>query len=79
MHPQHPWMMRVNAEEIQREVERSMRLQQARASASVHQLGLFGGLRRSIGQALIVAGDRIQPSARPVRDYDPGVELELAR
>jgi hypothetical protein len=73
-------MMRVNANEIQRDVERHMRLKQARASANRgQQHGALAGLRRSIGQALIVAGDRIQPSVRPERAYDPGVELELAR
>jgi hypothetical protein len=72
-------MMRVNAEEVQRDVERNMRLRQARASARGRQHGMFAELRRSIGQALIVAGDRIQPSSRPERAYDPGVELELAR
>jgi hypothetical protein len=79
MHPQHPWILRVNAEEMQRDVERQMRLKQARASAKCGQHGMIAGLRHSIGQALIVAGDRIQPSGRPARDYDPGVELELAR
>jgi hypothetical protein len=79
MHPQHPWMMRVNAEEMQRDVERSMRLQQARSSANRSSFGVFGGMRRAIGLALIAAGGRIQPEPRPSREYDPGLELELAR
>lgn len=79
MHPQHPWMMRVNAEEMQREVERNMRLRQARESAKGAHYGMMAGLRRSIAQALISVGGWIQPSARPCRAYDPGVETELAR
>ena len=79
MHPQQPWMMSLHAEQIQRDIEQHMRLQQARATAQGHQRGLVAGLRRSIGLALIAAGDRIQPPARPAREYDPGAELELAR
>ena len=79
MHPQQPWMMSIHAEQVQRDVEKHMRLQQARAAAQGHQRGLVSSLRRSIGLALIAAGDRIQPAARPAREYDPGVELELAR
>jgi hypothetical protein len=79
MHPQQPWMMRINAENMQRDVEHHMRLRQARASARGNQGGLVSSLRRSIGLALIAAGDRIQPAARPAREYDPGLELELAR
>ena len=79
MHPQHPWMMRVNAEEMQRDVERHMRLKQARNSAQRPSPVSFGGVRRSIGLALIAAGGKIQPEPRPAREYDPGMELELAR
>ena len=56
MHPQHPWMMRVNAEEIQRDVERHLRLKQARETARGHRYGMVAGMRRSVGQALIAAG-----------------------
>jgi hypothetical protein len=79
MHPQQPWMMQINAENMQRDVQHHMRLQQARASAHGHQPGLVSGLRRQLGLALIALGDRIQPAARPARAYDPGAELELAR
>jgi hypothetical protein len=79
MHPQHPWMMRVNAEDMQRDVERNMRLKQARKSAQHASFGPFGGVRRAIGLALIAAGGKIQPEPRPAGDYDPGLELELAR
>ncbi len=79
MHPQHPWMMRINAEEMQRDVERHMRLKQARISAQRPSLGLIGGVRRSIGLALIAVGDKIQPAPSPERVYDPGLEIELAR
>lgn len=79
MHPQHPWMMRVNAEEMQRDVERNLRLKQARNSANRHSIGFIGNVRRSIGLALIAAGDRVQPDVRPMREYDSGVEIELAR
>ncbi len=79
MHPQNPWLMRVNAEEMQRDVERSMRLKQARNSARRDSIGFVGGARRVIGLALIAAGDKIQPAARPGREYDNGAELELAR
>jgi hypothetical protein len=79
MHPQHPWLMRVNAEEMQRDVERNLRLKQARNSARRSSFGPFGGVRRAIGLALIAAGGKIQPEPRPAREYDPGLELELAR
>ena len=79
MHPQHPWMMRVNAEEMQRDVEHRMRLKQARSSANRLSFGVFGGVRRSIGLALIAIGGKIQPEPRPERAHDPGLELELAR
>ena len=79
MHPQHPWLMHVNAEEMQRDVERNMRLKQARQSARHASSGSFGGVRRVIGLALIAAGSKIQPESRPAREYDPGMELELAR
>jgi hypothetical protein len=79
MHPQHPWMMRVKAEEMQRDVERHMRLKQARSSANRSSYGFVGGVRRSIGLALIAIGGKIQPVPRPARAYDPGLELELAR
>jgi hypothetical protein len=79
MHPQHPWMMRLNAEELQRDVERSMRLKQARKLAKPDSYGVIGGIRRVVGLALIAAGDRIQPEQRPAREYDPALELELAR
>lgn len=79
MHPQHPWMMRVNAEEMQRDVERHIRLKQARNSAQRPPYGFLGGMRRSIGLALIAVGGRIQPAPRPERAHDPGLELELAR
>lgn len=79
MHPQHPWMMRVNAEEMQRDVERNLRLKQARNSANRQSIGLVGGARRAIGLALIAAGGKIQPEPCPAREYDPGLELELAR
>ncbi len=79
MHPQHPWMMRVNAEEMQRDVERHMRLKQARNAAQRPSFGLIGSMRRSIGLALIAAGGKIQPEPRPERAYDPSLELELAR
>lgn len=79
MHPQQPWMMNINAENMRRDVEQQMRLQQARAAANGNQRGLVASMRRSIGQALIAVGDRIQPSAKPAREYDAGIELELAR
>ena len=79
MHPQHPWMMRVNAEEMQREVERNMRLKQARVSANRDSFGAVGGVRRAIGRVLIAAGDKIQPEPRAARIHDPGLELDLAR
>ena len=79
MHPQQPWMMQINAENMQRDVEHHMRLRQARASAHGNRGGLVSGLRRSIGLVLIAAGDRIQPAAQAPREYDPGLELELAR
>ena len=79
MHPQHPWMMRINAEEMQRDVAHHMRLQQARNSARRHSFGFLGGARHAIGLALIAVGGRIQPEPRPAREYDPGMELELAR
>lgn len=79
MHPQHPWMMRVNAEEMQRDVERHLRLKQARKSAQRSSFGFLGGMRRSIGLALISAGGKIQPKPRLERAHDPGLELELAR
>jgi hypothetical protein len=72
-------MMRINAEEMQRDVERHMRLKQARSSAQRPSFGLIGGVRRSIGLALIAVGDKIQPEARPSWDHDPDLELELAR
>ena len=79
MHPQQPWMMQINAENMQRDVEHHMRLRQARAAAHGNQNGLVSSLRRAIGLALIALGDRVQPPVRPAREYDPGVELELAR
>lgn len=79
MHPQNPWLMRVNAEEIQRDVERNMRLKYARQSAQRSSFGPFGGVRRAIGLALIAAGGKIQPEPRPARAHDSGLELELAR
>ena len=79
MHPQQPWMMQVNVENMQRDVEHHMRLQQARASAGHSQHGLVAGIRRQLGLALIALGDRIQPAAQPSREYDSGMELELAR
>lgn len=79
MHPQQPWMMQINAENMQRDVERHMRLKQARASARGDKDGLVSGLRRQLGLALIALGDRIQPAPRPAREYDPAMELELAR
>ena len=79
MHPQHPWMMRVNAQEMQRDIEHQMRLKQARNAAKRSSFGHFGGVRRSIGLALIAAGGKIHPEPRPERAYDPGLELELAR
>jgi len=79
MHPQHPWLMHVNAEELQRDVERNMRLKQARKSSQHASSGSFGGVRRAIGLALIAAGGKIQPEPRPARECDPGMELELAR
>jgi hypothetical protein len=72
-------MMRVNAQEMQRDMERGMRLKQARKSAQHSSFGPFGGVRRAIGNALIAAGGKIQPAPRPERAYDPGLELELAR
>ena len=79
MHPQQPWMLNVHVEQIQREVEQNMRLQLARAAARNGQLGLVSSLRRSLGLALIAAGDRVQPASQPDRQFDPGIELELAR
>ncbi len=79
MHPQQPWMMRINAEQLQRDVEQNMRLQQARAAARPNRHGPVSSLRRSLGLALIAIGGWIQPVERPVRECDPGVELELAR
>lgn len=79
MHPQQPWMMQVNAENMQRDVEHHMRLRQARAAARGNQRGPVSGLRRQLGLALIALGGRIQPAACPAREYDPGMELELAR
>ncbi|TXG79195.1 MAG: hypothetical protein E6R14_11520 [Thermomicrobiales bacterium] len=79
MHPQHPWMMHVNAEEMQRDVERQLRLREARNAARRHSFGFLGGARRSLGLALIAAGSRIQPEPRASRDHDPSLELELAR
>ena len=79
MHPQNPWLMRVNAEELQRDVERNMRLKQARRSANLDSNGVVVRLRRSVGLALIAVGDKIQPKARPAREHDAGLELELAR
>lgn len=79
MHPQHPWMMRVNAEEVQREIERNMRLRQARAAARRERQGLVSAVRHSMGQALIAMGSRIQPPVRSARESESGLELELAR
>ena len=79
MHPQQPWMLNLHAEQIQREVEQNMRLQVARAAARNGKLGLVSSLRRSLGLALVAAGDRIQPPAPPIGELDSGVELELAR
>ncbi|MEZ4506464.1 MAG: hypothetical protein R2848_11650 [Thermomicrobiales bacterium] len=79
MHPQHPWMMRLNAEEMQRDVERQMRIKQARSSAQRHSFGVVGSLRRALGLALIAAGGKIQPAPRPSRQYEAGMEVELAR
>ncbi len=76
MHPQHPSMMRINAEMLQREVRQNMRLQQARAAARGNQLGLVSSLRRSLGSALIATGDWIKPVECPVCQRDAGVELE---
>lgn len=79
MYPQNPWMMQVNAEEIQREVERGMRLKQARAAAKGSSFGRVSIVRRSIGLAMIAVGAKIQPAPRPAREQDAGIELELAR
>lgn len=79
MHPQHPWMMRVNAEDKMRDVEHHMRLKQARSSSNRSSLGFLGGVRRAVGLALIAAGGKIQPAPRPAREYDAGLEIELAR
>ncbi len=79
MHPQDPWMMRVNADELRREVERNMRIKQAKASAVGPRHSFVESLRRSIGLALIAVGDRIQPEPCKPLAHDPGVELELAR
>lgn len=79
MHPQHPSMMRVNAEMLQREIQQNMRLQQARAATRGNQLGLVSGLRRSLGSALIAVGGWIEPVEHPAGQRDAGAELELAR
>ncbi len=79
MHPQHPSMMRINAELLQREVQQNMRLQQARVAARGNQLGLVSSLRRSLGLALIAAGGWIKPVERAACPRDAGAELELAR
>ncbi len=79
MYPQNPWMMNVKAEEMQRDVERQMQLKQARSSANRSSHGLIGGARRAIGLAMIAVGGKIQPAPRPAREYDAGMELELAR
>ncbi|MCA9860432.1 MAG: hypothetical protein KC438_11955 [Thermomicrobiales bacterium] len=79
MHPQQPWLMRLNAEELQRDIERQMRMRQARQAGDRNQRGIVSQLRRSIGSALIAAGDRIQPDMSLPREHDGGIEVELAR
>lgn len=79
MYPQHQLMMNVKEEEMRRDIERRMRLKQARAAARNGERGALAELRRVFGQALIAAGGRIQPSVQPASDCDASVELELAR
>lgn len=79
MHPQQPWMMHVYQEQLRREVEQNMRLQQARAVARQNRRGPVSRLRNSFGSILIAAGRWIQPAERAVCEYEAGAELELAR
>lgn len=79
MHPQNPLMMRIDAEERQRDVERQLRLRQARAASAQERIGLIASGRRSIGHLLIGIGRWIQPASNAERAHDPGAAIELAR
>lgn len=79
MYPQQPWLIRMHAENVQREMERGLRLQQARMTAQQNHVGVISRMRRSIGQILIATGKRIAPVERTICDHTAGVEIELAR
>lgn len=79
MHPQQPWLLNAYNEQLQREVEQNLRMQQARAVARQNQRGLISRLRGLLGSVLIDAGRWIQPAERAICEYEAGAELEIAR
>ena len=79
MHPQQPWLMRLNAEQLQRDVEQNMRIRQAREAARQQRPGRISNLRHFCGAALIAIGAWIQPVERPAREHESTIEFELAR
>lgn len=79
MHPQQPWLLNAYNEQLQREIEQNIRMQQARAVARQNRRGPVSRMRNSFGSILIAVGRWIQPAERAICEYEAGTELEIAR